>query len=368
MKLRAVTAILLAALCLLLCACSAESGGKPERVTLWCLEDDPLCLALEELVQEYNRNPGKWQQVSLRVFPDEESLAAAFDTARPDLLLCSHDRAWTLEQQELFRDLSGEMGAGAPDYPEELCAVPEDVGRGYFPLGVRVTLLCVREELDEDWADLQALCDAASAYARETGSPFFTADSFGDLMYQELLRQGVEFHGDPIRDGRETAYIEAYNALAGAAFDRGLTLTEQGAAPLAAAGELPCAAAASTQMRAVPEEGFVLRALPGVVEGAPLLATSSGLAVTAREGRDLGSAAAFVRWLFSDSRAARAALDAGLIPAVSDGETAPETALQELLLELGAEHPLHLLPPKGDYEGNRAAFEESFRAVLRRFL
>ena len=40
MKLRRGTALMLAVLCLLLCACGG-GGGKPERVTLWCLEDDP---------------------------------------------------------------------------------------------------------------------------------------------------------------------------------------------------------------------------------------------------------------------------------------------------------------------------------------
>lgn len=367
MKLRAVTALLLAALCLLLCACGGVNGGRPNRVTLWCLEDDPLCRPLEELVLEYNRSPGEWQQVSLRSFPDEDSLAEAFDAARPDLLLCSHDRAWTLEQQGLLRDLSGELGEDAPEFPEDLRAVPEDVGGGYFPLGTQVTLLCVREDLAGDWADLQSFCAAAEAYARETGSPFFTADSFGDLIYQELLRQGLEFHGDTLRDGRERAYTDAYNALASCAFDRGLTVTEHPAVSLASAGELPCAVAEAAQMRALPETGFVLGPAPVAGEDAPLLGRGWGLAVTVREGRKTDSAAAFLGWLYSEGRAARAALDAGLIPAVP-GEAAAQTPLETLLLELGRERSLHLLPPGGDYESARADFEESFRAVLRRFL
>lgn len=368
MKLRRETALLLAALCLLLCACGGAGGGKPDPVTLWCLEDDPLCLPLEQLVQKYNQSPGAWQQVSLRRFADEESLAAAFDAARPDLLLCSHDRAWTLEQQELFRDLRAELGDAAPDYPESLCAVPEGVGQGYFPLGLELPLLAVREDLEADWPDLQAFCAAASAYGREHGSAFFTADSFGDLLYQELLLQGVEFHGDAVRDERKSAYVAAYNALTGCAFDRGLALSEHGAAELVSAGALPCAVAASTELTALPGEGYTVRPLPGLGQDAPLLGRVTGIAVTAREGRDLGSAAAFLRWLFSEGRAGRAALDAGLIPAAQDPAAEPGTPLESLLLSLGAEHPFLLLPPGGDYEKNRAAFEQSFRAALRRFL
>ena len=367
MKLRRRTALVLAVLCLLLCACGGRGSGKPERVTLWCLEDDPLRRPLEELIQEYNGNPGEWQQVSLRCFADEESLAAAFDTARPDLLLCSHARAWTLEQQELFRDLRPGLGEAAPAYPEYLCLAPESVGRGYFPLGVQVPLLCVRREADGGWTDLTALCEAAASLGRE-GEAFFTADSFGDLFYQELLGRGVEFHADPLRDRNDPGYLALYNALAGGAFDRGVVLSEHGAAELVAAGTLPCGAAASSSLTELPEEGFMIRPLPGLEKGGPLLGRALGLAVTARENRDLRSAAAFLRWLFSEGRADRAALDAGLIPAALGGEPKAETELEELLLSLGEEYRLHLLPPGGDYARNQAAFEQDFRAVLRRFL
>lgn len=368
MKLRTVTALALALLCLLLCACSAGGGGRSERVTLWCLESDPLRLPLEKLAQEYNRSPGGRLQVKVRSFPDEESLAAAFDTARPDLLLCSHDRAWTLEQQELLRDLRSEMGEAAPDYPESLLALPIGVGEGYYPLGVQVTLLCVREELQEDWEDLPALCEYAAAYGRERGEPFFTADSFGDLIFQELFRQGAELHGDLLRDREEEPGMAAYNALAACALDRGLALSEHEAVTLAASGALPCAAGASTEMTRLPAKGFAIRPLPGLEKTAPLPGVASGIAVTAREGRDLDSAAAFLSWLFSEGRASWAALEAGLLPSAVGAAPEAESPLEALLLELGADHELWLLSPEGDYLKNRAAFERELRAELLRFL
>ena len=368
MKLRRGTALMLAVLCLLLCACGSAERGKSERVTLWCLEDEPLRQPLEELIQEYNRSPGEWQQVSLRCFPDEESLAAAFDTARPDLLLCSHDRARTLEQQALLRDLRADLGAAAPEYPESLCQAPDGVGSGYFPLGVQVTLLCLREEADENWTDLETLFAAASDYGREEGGAFFTADSFSELFYQALLSQKTEFHADHLRDRNTPAYLSLYNALAGGAFDRGITLSEHGAAELVAAGALPCGAAASSSMTVLPGTGFVIRPLPGLEEDAPLPGRAMGLAVTAREGRSLRSAAAFLRWLLSDGRAGRAALAAGLIPAALSEAPEAESPLEELLLSLKAERTLFLLPPESDYLKNQAAFEQAFRAVLRRFL
>ncbi|MBR5094837.1 MAG: hypothetical protein IK095_07050, partial [Oscillospiraceae bacterium] len=221
------TALLLAAICLLLCACG--SGGArtdQERLTLWCLESDPLCPQLRELVGRYDRDTRGLLPVDLRSFPDEESLAEAFHTARPDLLLCSHDRACALERQGLLRDVRAGLGEEAPACPESLAAAFDQVGRSYFPIGAEVTLLGLSRERAgeiacEDLERLEGLCYSAEAYAARSGRPFFVAASYAEIFYQGMLSRNAEFHADPIRDRRNSAFLRVYSLLTDCAFEGG---------------------------------------------------------------------------------------------------------------------------------------------------
>ena len=364
MKLRRQAALVLAALCLLLCACGgAGDRADQDSVSVWCLEDDPLRPVLEELIRQYNQNPGDGLPVTLRCFPDEESMADAFDTARPDLLLCSHERAWALERQGLLRDVRGGLET-PPAYPESLTVLSDSLGRGYFPLGVEVTLLCSREDAPAPGADWGAIWSAAAKYTGKTGKPYFAADSYAALFYQAMLAQRAEFHADRDRDRENSLYRAYYNALAEGVFDGRIALTAHPAALLLQGGELPCAAASSADLAALPGEGFVFAPLPGIRPGGELPGMAVGLAVTTRDGRSTRSAAAFLRWLLSEGRADQAALDAGLIPAARDAAPTADTALERELLRLGEEQSLHLYEPGGDYLRNREAFESGFRAAM----
>ncbi len=366
MNLRRGAALLLAALCLLLCACGgAEDSAGQDSVSVWCLEDEPLRPALEAWIRAYNKDP-EGLPVSLRCFPDEESLAAAFDAARPDLLLCSHDRAWTLERQGLLRDVRGGLGA-VPDYPAWLSCLSDCLGRSYFPLGVEVTLLAWREDAPAPGRGWAAFWAGAADYSAESGMPYFSAEEYGSLFYQALLQRRVEFRADLSRDGENEDFRELYNALAGGMFDGSIALTGQPVTLLLQGGELPCIAASSASLAALPGEGFAFSPLPGTDAGEPLPGMALGLAVTARDGRGTRSATAFLRWLLEEGRAGQAALDAGLIP-VMEGELQAETALERELLRLQAEQDVHLYEPGGDYLRNRRDFELVLRTMINGFL
>ncbi len=193
---------LLLALVLLLCGC-----GKPQTggaVTLWCASDDPLLPAIRAAAEDYG------YPVALREFADGEALQNALNTARPDLLLCSHTLAFRLAGKGLLA-----ISASAVRYPDALAGRDESIGRSVFPIGSRVQLLLRRDA--EAPTDFLSLCAWASAQKR----PCFAADSYADLICQAMLGAG-EFHADREKDCFSPAFQTAWNALAECAFSGSL--------------------------------------------------------------------------------------------------------------------------------------------------
>ena len=345
------------ALCLLLCVFSllslcacGKQAEEPYSAVIWCAADDPLLPTLQKAAEDYNRSRKDGTlSVSLRAFDDEAALKNALNTARPDLLLCSHTLALPLYEEGL---LSG-VGTALP-FPDTLAGRSEGIGKSIFPIGSRVQLLVSREALS---ADLESLCVRAAAYGSETRAPFLAADSYADLLCQNLLGSG-EFHANRSKDCFSAAFQSAWNTLAEAAFSGGLYTGPEAAASLLRGG-IPAALAFSDTLTETSLEDFTLTPLRG--EGDPLLADLRCLAVMAHEGRQQRGTAAFLAWLFSGERACRLSLDAGLIPALPGGQ--PEAGLEELLLSLSS-RALWLPDGGSDFVKNRAAFEADCRAAL----
>lgn len=341
---------LLLLVCLLpLYACGQKADGA-RAVSLWLAADDPLASALSQAAEEYNRTKkASALPVALRRFESSDALEQALNTARPDLLLCSHTLSFSLADRTLLTN-----GGVSVSYPEAITARAEGIGRSVYPIGSRVQLLCAREELP---AGLGALCERAAAYGAETRLPFLGADSYADLLCQLVLGSG-EFHADREKDCFNEAFRAGWNALAGAAFSGGLYAGKADAAALLRS-ELPAVIVYSDALaRGVPE-GCALSLL--CPEGTPLLADQRTLAVLSREGRQQRGTAAFLRWFFSGDRPARLALSCGLIPALPGGEGTD--AISSLLLSL-RERALWLADGGSDYIQNRASFESDFRASM----
>lgn len=357
--------LILAVFFLLLAAC----GGAPEHadaVTLWVLEGTPLSAWLEGAVEEYNGTLGRndSQPVLLRSFPDEQSLAAAFDTARPDLLLCTHERAFTLAGEEILRPVAKLLAGGAPAYSPAWIDYSPCLGQSYFPMGFDTQVLYARAgAADGAGGDLAALLELAARYGQSMGRPFFGTDSLSSLLYSMMLSLKVELHAVRQMDINSNNYIYAYNLLAGAAFTGGL-LTGEDAAALVQKGELRCAAVSASALTQAGEEDCVFSPLPQLREEDVLLAEGYGLAVTARESRDLDSAAAFLRWLFQPDRLCEAALSCGLIPSAPPEAAQGQGPLEELLLELARTENIHLPMPGSDFSQNRQALEAELRTAM----
>lgn len=366
---RLAAAFLFAAACVLLCACG--SGPKEplrDAVSVWYLEGDPLADGLSELAREYNENvEGGLLIVALRPFPDEDALGAAFETAQPDLLLCSWQKAEELYQRGVLRDIGAALKADAPQYSGELCSRFASVGRGFFPVGSAVQLLYWQEGAltAQQCSDPDALFSLAALQGSRDHLPFFTADSYSALFYELLLSLDTEFHADRQMDLRQIKYIYLYNLLAEAAYEGSLVSMDYSGVDLVSGGYLKCAAVFSDSLTDAPLDGFSLSPLPHFQNGRGCLGEMSGLAVTARSGRSIRSISAFLRFLFSESRAAQLSLQSGLLPSMEGVSiTGEESGLAQALMQVYTGYTLHLPDVEGDYVKNRASFETDYRKTL----
>lgn len=365
MNIKRYAAALLAALCLCLCACGepeTENRDNSEAISLWYVGDAPVQKLLA-LIGEYSGENEK-EFILARSFEDEDSLAVALDSARPDLLLCSLPRAAELYDRGLLRDISGAVTV-APEYTDAIAARCAGIGGSVFPIGSEVQLLYSVPGLFEDGAPdtMAELLALAAKYGRDTGLPFFTADSFGDLIYSSMLSHGEQLHGVRDKDINNAAYVSAYNALAEAAYHGGIAVTEHGARELVDSGYLPCAAARSSSLTELSADSAITL-LPMDGEGGSRLADCLCIAVTAAEGRPTGRIARFMSWLAEPERLSALALNSGLVPAVEDADPVGQNTLAAALMELYDNCRLHIPGGSADYLTNRTEFENKLRGAL----
>lgn len=335
--------VLILLLALLLSACGARTE-EPYSLTIWYV-DTPLTPVVEHLTEDYNHTRGRdTLPVTLRAWESREQLLSALQHgAAPALVLCPHALAFTLEEAGLLKD----AGVASPAYPDWLCERASCIGRGFFPIGFELPLLCAPEGTPDQIDELLAYCSDRS---RETGSPCLFIDRFAPLFYQVLLDAGSEFHAHPARDAFSKDYVNFYNALAAAVFDGGLTPETT--------SETACRIESSASLTGRDLSGCTF--LP--LSTGPLLAEGYGFAVTVRETRMQRALPGFLRWLLSPGRPGQAALEAGLIPASAE-KLSPRSALDAALVRL-MDRPLHLPDPGSDYYVNQSAFEEELRSAL----
>ncbi len=328
---------------LLLCACGTQSE-EPYSLTLWYVEDDPLAPVFLRLAEDYNRERERDSlAVTTRAWTNEELLLRALESgASPGLVLCSHELAFHLYEQERLYDPK----LAVIDCPAWLRERSDCVGHGFFPIGSELPLLCVRNGFPTTLGAL--LAEGSGEW--ESAQPLLAVERFAPLFYQVLLDAGTEFTATARRDELSLDYVNFYNALAGLAFEHVLS-----AAPEAAA---PCRIASSPALRDRELNGCGVYPL----SDGPLLATCRGLALTARDTRMQRALPDFLRWLAGSARLGQAALEAGLIPAGEESLRA-DSPLEATLLSL-RERSQHLPDAGCSYYVNQSFFEEEFRAAL----
>ena len=352
--------------CLILSACGSGHGSR-DVLSIWCLSSDPLAAPAAEFAEKYNRKLKKGlMPAELRLFSSENALAEAFDSLRPDILICSEARFEALADQGILKDAGALLWDARPEYPEYLLKRIPSAGSCFLPVGGSVQLICCDGEAvsDEDLNTLSGLLEKAESFGEEKRLPFMTVDSFSAFFCQAMLSAGKEFHGEKLSDMKNDEYAAVYNLVAGAVYSGGLVCAENGGWELTAGGYLPCAAVESSSLAGRDTGELKLRPVPGFGNCPSLLSSLSGICVTAREGRSLSSAAAFLKALFSDSNAASLALEAGLVPLTSLPPEGRESPLRLLLRELSESCELHLPENGSDYLENRGQFELDFRTAM----
>ena len=351
--------LLILILCLLLCGCSEAEPETRDSVSLWYVEGQEL-RGLERLVIEYNsQRPSGTLPVSLRSFPHEQGLAAAFEQLRPDLLLCSEHKAEQLYSVDQLRSLSAQM----PAYSEGIKAAFEYEGESYFPIGTALQVLVESEELFQksELQNLELFCKAAEKYSKDRGEAAFTADDFSALFCHALMTMNTEFHADISVDKNSERFRYLYNMLTETIMEGALISAPHSSADIMASRALPYAFANSQSL--VGLDAVNVYAPPAFQGSLDYPATCLGLAVTAAKGRDMESVASFLSYVNRNSAAL--ALKNGLAPAVLS-DTAGENSLENCLLEIGAYYNPRFPAQNSDYERNRLSFDAVFRNTINR--
>jgi len=368
MKKTIIAAICALFICCIFCSCSKTEEENRDTVSIWYAPDCHVpAEKLVALVNEYNELRSEdYLAVSLRSFESIETLANAFESGRPDLLLCSHDKAFDLYDRGELRDIKAELGNALPQYVQTISQRSPAIGGSFYPLGSQVPLVYVREDVYNPviFSDFEAFLAEASGYYSTYNCPFFTADSFSQLFYSLLLRLDTEFHADSKTDSRSKNYTYVYNLIANAAYYGGLAPMESRGVELVQSGKLAAAIVASSDLAAAQEEYYCFCPLPEFGGNSVCLANIQGFAVTAREGRSLDSIVSFLSWLFENERLNTLALGSGLVPAAAYTGNTSGGKLESLLLELSDSSDLHTPDYYCDYMKNRYEFEVYIRAAL----
>ena len=360
-------ALLTALLCLAIYYYTPVSKTEHGNLTVWYAETDCPRPVMDALMEDYRSETRCL--VTAVVFPDEAALADAFENGKPDLLLCSHVRAW---------DMNGRAGLslldGLPPLPEAVWESVDGINGGFFPFGGRLPLLLMDgKRVSELPGSLETLLE----WAAKEKKPVLAADSWADLLYQEMFSQGRKLRGVLKADLRDEDYVKLYNALASCAYEGGIAGVG-GGAEYVRQGLLACAAVPSSALSGLrDEEGLIVSALP-LPEGGQKVYSAElmGFAFLG-EKKIAGEAKDFLTWLGTGDHSSALALKAGLVPLTAvpeeetekKPETEPEqkpvrTAFEGLLCSLAEEGSLRYIDPASDYCKNRDALERRLRQSL----
>lgn len=346
-------------LCAALCSCAGSEGENhiADTLTVWCTADAPVTAALAELANEYNALPGQTMPVQLKVFPSELAMAEAFNSLRPDLLLCSHDRASTLGLSGL---LSAVPGLGEKISSTVNAGFSSFSAGSFIPLGGEVPLMVCAPGYSFTPGTISELADAAGAYDGQ----FMAVASWADIFAAAFCQSGGEFLCELEKQSQSDEFSELYNLFAELAFSGKLRFSGR-PAELAAEGKVRCAIVSSCELGGMTLDGCSICAMPDMYdEPSQFMSSVWGFAVTAASGRSAAPAAAFMDWLLEGSRLGDMALRCGLIPASRC--SVRSTPLYAALFDIYRNNRLYMVPGGCPYFLLRHDFDSEVSAALAR--
>ena len=343
-----------------------SDDGSSQKLNLWYVEGDISLSSLEALAESYNSQRSRDSYaLSLQGFETEEALASAFETQRPDLLLCSYTRAASLGS----RGQLGSVDQSVGDYLPEIEQALPFAGQSFFPIGSRVPILVfntsVLEEagISPDFENLESFISAAQDYLEKTGSPFFSASGLSPLLCTWSASLGYQLKGRPELDAMDEGFARCYNTLASAAMEGSFLPPGEDRLEMAAAGLLPCVFVDSPLLSELPEGlGYTTLPLPENGE-AVYVPDIIGFAVTGANTYALPSVQAFGFWL-SRSFSPESALQLGLVPAVSTPLSQESRDAGTPLADISIDFRQVIYPPLGEFAENREEMELSLCRAL----
>ena len=350
------TLIMLCACILLLCACSAPADNSEQsRVSIWYIAGDVLVPRLKECCEQIQTENDNII-IELCPFESMELLYETLQGKRPDLLLCSHELAFSLEEQGMLKSLD----IPGLDYRPELLAKYAGFGRSFFPIGAAVELLCSTNELRlAELSSFEALCSKLC----ESGK-LMTADSFARVMSTALIQTDAELSTNRRENAANPDYRYIHNLLAEMAMQGSLAVFDQGGAEVLLQGRVEAAIISSAGASSLPDE-ITIMPVP-VMEGGSksCIADMRGFAYLGNT-RDNSQATAFVlKKLLSQGGARELALSCGLVSAQLWEDENVEGKLQQALYEIYSQWEMILPSPVSPYVMARQQLEEELSAAI----
>jgi hypothetical protein len=323
--------------CLVLFYFAPAGKRAEERLVLWYAATECSAENMEALAALCEKETGL--TVEAVGFKDEDALAEACAGERPNLLWCSHVRAYDM------------AAGGALEKLPDGAASPVKSTEGFFPLGARLPVL-LRDpaRLPEAPVSLEALLGA--------GEHVLAADCWADLLYEAMYALGRPMSGLSTADSANADYVRLHNRLARAAYD-GAAVNDRPAADCVEKG-LAAAAAVDSMALVGADAAFCVDPLPLPAGAEPRYAgVWMGFAVTKADT----ATALFLQWLSGREKSTALALSLGLVP-FEPGAEKGKAPLEEALLAIGRGGTVSALDPGCSYLEHRDACEERLRLSL----
>lgn len=363
---------MLAMLCTLMTGCGMKNEQHAEyTVSVWYIDGEAAADALSDYIEQYNDTNEDGISVALRGFKDETALTAAFDSIRPDLLLCSSVYADDLAALGALRKEALPLPEGgqsdenaAPGYTPLALSVTGELDGSFFPIGLSVPVLAVRcsesgNAFDPNTlASFDAVCAAAGDSMREN---CISAVSYADVIASVMIQSGAALTGERSEDILNDSYVQVYNILAATAYS-GALKTESGDIS-ETLSESIFSFIPLENVAALPDDwqAHTFPAAAGCAQAS--IGSLYGLALMTDADRDVTPALHFLSRLISDGGLEAIAHAACLVPAAENAQFG-DSAAEKLLERLYNDGRICVLPYSSPFYSNRDEFETGFREAL----
>lgn len=346
--------ILLSACLLLMCACSASKPADEKgSVTIWYINGEPLELALRERCAHIQRESGI--DIELCPIMSTEELATRLQGSRPDLLLCSHELAFGLDEQGMLKRLD----VPGLECRAELKAKYPVFGSGFFPVGAAVELLCCRQlPSGTALSSFEALCTQL-----ESSGQCMTIDSLARFMSAAIEQRGGQLSLSRTDNAADEHYRYIHNFLAENALSGMLRVFDEGGAELLRDGEIDAAIVPSTALVSGVDD-FYIMPVP-VMQGGERVCVGDmkGFAYTGNTFDNSASTARVLKMLLAEGAGAELAVGGGLVSAQS-WEPASKAQLESALFQIYTDWEMLLPSPVSPGVIMRRQIEEELSAAL----